>query len=199
VLDLGARTSSAVSFRGGVLDYVSVVAQGGAHITASIARHFGLSRSLAEHVKVCHGSIFSLMVQDYEVPVSVGEDREPMFKSQLNEMIRESLTRTFEALKAGLDEADILRKGNEPLIVTGGASALPGAAELAGQIFGRTAQRGQVTALKGLRAEENLSDLTGGCLYVATDGWRGRGPSLPGGNQKSSYAGRIGQWLRASF
>jgi cell division protein FtsA len=199
VLDLGANTSSAILFRDGVLDHLSVVPQGGAHITAGIARYFGLSRNLAEHVKLRHGSVFDLMAQDCEVPVSVGEDREPMFKSELNEVIRNGLIQLLETLKARLAAAGMLKRAGEPLIVTGGASALPGAAELAGQIFARPVRRGQIAALKGLGPDEHLSDLAGGCLHVAMDGgWDGR-PALAGGEQKSSYAGRIGQWLRASF
>lgn len=199
VIDMGARTSSALWFEGGALEHLALVPEGGLHITADIARMFSISRAQAEHIKLCHGSVFDVVANDVLVPLAGGEDREPLFKSQLNAVIRDRQKRIIEGLKGRLIAAGFATGGPEPIVLTGGGSALSGASELAGQVFGRDVHLGQPAALKGLKADATLSALIGGCLYVAGEEWRACAGVLSRSGQKSSYADRIGQWLRAGF
>ncbi len=199
VLDLGARTTGLAWLTGGTLEHLAVLAEGGQHVTARIARNLSLDRAEAERLKVCHGSVFDGIANDAVLAVGAEEDKEPIFKSQLNAVIRDRLAGLLQRLHAKLAVAGLHAEGPEPLIVTGGGSALPGAAELAAQIFGRKAYRGKPVALNGLKADATLSALTGGCLYVASEEWRHRSTYFADGAQRSSYADRIGQWLRASF
>lgn len=199
VVDLGARTTAAVWFAGGSVEHVALAAEGGQHITASIARNFSMNRAAAEHLKVCHGSVFDIVAHDSLLPSSIAEDREPIFKSQLNTVIRERLSTLLQEVKAKLTDAGMPADAPDTIILTGGGSALPGAVELAAQIFGRKAYAGEPVTLKGLKADTTLSALIGGCLYVASEEWRNRSGGFRYASQKSSYADRIGQWLRASF
>jgi cell division protein FtsA len=199
VIDLGGRTSSALWFESGALEHLALVPEGGLHITADIARMFSIPRAQAEHIKLCHGSVFDVVANDVLVPLSGREDREPLFKSQLNSVIRDRQKRILEGLKGRLIAAGFASGGPEPIVLTGGGSVLSGAIELAAQVFGRDVHLGQPAALKGLKADATLSALIGGCLYVVGEEWRARAGVLGRSGQKSSYADRIGQWLRAGF
>jgi cell division protein FtsA len=86
------------------------------------------------------------------------------------------------------------------VVLTGGGSMLPGIGEFASQLFAAEVRVGKPALLNGLSAENALAALVGGCLYASRHQPPGEMPYAPGiASQESSYASRIGQWLRASF
>jgi len=157
VIDMGAHTSSLAVFSHGVMQHVSAVPVGGAHVTSDIARGLSTPVAAAERIKVLYGSALDSPDDDQamiEAPPVAGSSASTMVqhpRALLNSIIRPRLEETFELLRDQLEQArpDI---GQTPrrVVLTGGAAQLPGACELAARILGGQARIGRPESLTGL-------------------------------------------------
>jgi len=199
VIDMGAQMTGYALFSQGVPLIAGYTGLGGQHITDQIARSFGLRRFEAERIKIRFGSLYDGLQADVDLPVSNGETREPVSKFALNHLIRLNASQVFRAINEQLKSA----RYSVPLggtVLAGGGSQLPGVRELALQLLASEVRTAKPLALNGLNAGSALAALAGGCLYASRHQSPGEMPYAPGfASQNSSYASRIGQWLRASF
>jgi cell division protein FtsA len=199
VIDMGAQMTGYVLFSQGVPVVTGYVGLGGQHITDQIARSFALRKFEAERIKIRFGSVYDGLQADIDLPVSRGETGDPISKFALNHLIRSNVSLVFRAINEQLKGA----RYSVPLggtVLAGGGSQLPGVRELASHLLASEARTVKPLALDGLNAGSALAALAGGCLYASRHQSPGEMPHAPGfESQNSSYASRIGQWLRASF
>lgn len=155
LIDMGAGATSAAVFADGALLHVDAVPLGGAHVTKDVAR--GLSTPLvsAERIKILYGSALDSPDDDREMietpPVAGEADRmmsQP--RSLLNAIIRPRLEETFELLRDRLEAGGAGRSSERRLVLTGGASQLPGTCEVAARVFGRQARIAWPEGIAGL-------------------------------------------------
>ncbi|MCC5981453.1 MAG: cell division protein FtsA [Oceanicaulis sp.] len=156
VIDMGADTTSVAVFADGVPVHVDVLPVGGAHVTRDIARGLTTPVHAAERIKSLYGSVLDSPDDDRAMieapPVSsdpdAGMNQHP--RALLNAIIRPRAEEIFELVRDRLDAAGMSAVSGRTLVLTGGASQLPGLTELAGRILTRQARLGRPHLLAGL-------------------------------------------------
>jgi cell division protein FtsA len=198
-IDMGAQSAGYALFSQGVPVAVSCVGLGGQHLTEQIARSFGFRKFDAERAKIRFGSVYDGLQADIDLPLVNGETREPVSKFALNHLIRSHASQVFRTINERLTGAGYsIPPGG--VVLAGGGSQLPGMPELASHVFAAEVRAAKPLALHGLNTGSALAALVGVCLYASRHQSPGEMAYEPGiVSQDSSYASRIGQWLRASF
>jgi cell division protein FtsA len=156
LIDMGAGATTAAVFAEGALLHIDTVPVGGSHVTSDVARGLSTPLAAAERLQTLSGSALDSPDDDQqmiEVP-SVTGDRGSVYgsapRSLLNSIIRPRLEETFELIRDRLDAAGVSKTAGRRLVLTGGASQLPGTGELAARVFGkqvRIAGPGGITGL----------------------------------------------------
>ncbi len=199
VIDMGAECTGYALYSQGVPIAVESINLGGQHITDQIAGTFALRKFEAERVKLRYGSVYDSLQADVDLPAANGETGEPISIFSLNHVIRSNASLIFSAINERLNGAGYSVPSGGTLLA-GGGSELPGMRELASYILASEVRTAKPAALNGLKAGNALAALVGGCLYASRHQPSGEMPYATGvASQDSSYASRIGQWLRASF
>ena len=208
VVDMGGGTTTIAVFFDGNRVFTEMVPVGGGHVTNDIAR--GLSTPLvhAERMKTLYGSAIASANDEREmitVP-QVGEDDDSQAnhvpKSLLVGIISPRLEETFEMVRDRLESSGFDKIAGRRVVLTGGASQLPGTRELAGLILDKQIRVGRPLRIEG------LAEATGGPAFATSAGLvhfalseraetprRGRAlAEEPGG-----VFVRFGHWIRENF
>lgn len=153
VCDMGGGTTDLAICIDGDIWHTAVLAVGGNHITSDIAHGLRLSVSQAEEIKIQHG---------YAVKAEVGPEEyfnvRPFGEEQTSQINRQELSHIIEARVAeifGLVLQEIKRSGYDGLlpagmVLTGGASLLPGIRTLASKVLGLPVRLAQPENLIGM-------------------------------------------------
>ncbi len=170
VVDMGAHVTSLAVFAEGGLQHLDALPLGGAHVTSDIARGLSTPVQAAERIKALYGSALDSPDDDQvmiETPPVAGASEATMSqqpRALLNAVIRPRLEEIFELARDRLSAAGVDRAAGRSLVLTGGASQLPGACELAGRVLGKHARVGRPDALAG------LGDAVSGPAFSACSG-----------------------------
>ena len=141
VIDMGAGTTGMAVFSEGQLLHTAQLPVGGQHVTNDIARLLSTTVAAPERVKTLNGSAQGSPDDEREmltVPM-VGEDEHAHAKyprSMVVQIIKPRLEETFELVRDRLEGAGLGRAAGTRVVLTGGASQLVGAREMAGRILG---------------------------------------------------------------
>ena len=155
VIDMGGGTTGMAVFAEGQLLHTAQLPVGGAHVTNDLARLLSTPVAHAERLKTLYGNAQSCADDDREMlPVPlVGEEEHQMAKvprSMIVSIIRPRLEETFELVKDRIDSSGLSRAAGARVVLTGGASLLGGAGEMAARILGRQVRIGRPHGLRGL-------------------------------------------------
>ncbi len=156
VVDMGAHVTSFAVFAEGALQHVDALPVGGAHVTSDIARGLTTPIQAAERIKALYGCALDSPDDDQvmiETPPVAGGDSATMGqqpRALLNAVIRPRLEEIFELMRDRLEAAGADKAAGRSLVLTGGASQLPGTGELAGRILSKQARVARPEALAGL-------------------------------------------------
>ncbi len=139
VVDMGGGTTDMAIFIDGDVWYTSVLSVGGNHVTSDIAHGLRLPMSQAEEIKIAHGHA----IQSEVGPAEFFNMR-PFGEQESVQINRQELSNIVEARAEeifGLVLQEIKRSGYDGLlpagmVLTGGASALPGIRTLANSVLG---------------------------------------------------------------
>jgi cell division protein FtsA len=145
---MGGGTTGMAVFAEGQLLHTAQLPIGGVHVTNDIARGLSTPVAHAERLKTLYGSAQSSPDDEREMlPVPmVGEEEHQIAKvprSMVVNIIRPRLEETFEMVKERLDGSGLGRVAGTRVVLTGGASQLSGAREMASRILGRTVRSGK--------------------------------------------------------
>ncbi len=155
LLDLGGGTTDVAVFHEGAVRHTSIIPFGGANVTSDIAIGLRTPIDKAEAIKILHGSALAAMVHGDEM-VSVsgvgGRGDKEISRHVLASMIEPRMEEIF-----ALANKEVRKNHFAPLIgggvvLTGGTSLLPGAVELAEQVFEMPVRLGLPRGLGGLSA-----------------------------------------------
>jgi len=159
LLDIGGGTTDITVFAEGVMCYSACLPVGGNHVTNDIAQVLGTSTQYAESVKIQHGmAMVELAPEDstFEVHNAGREAAERFVMQDLARIIESRYEEIFQMVYQNLEEhglADCLPAG---LVVTGGASKLPGVAELAEALYRLPVRHGMPRRIIGV--EDIITD-----------------------------------------
>ncbi|MEQ1833295.1 MAG: cell division protein FtsA [Candidatus Eisenbacteria bacterium] len=155
LLDLGGGTTDVAVFHEGAVRHTSIIPFGGANVTSDIAIGLRTPIDKAETIKIQFGAALASMVHgDESVSVSGvgGRGDKEISRQLLASMIEPRMEEIF-----ALANKEVRKNHFAPLIgggvvLTGGTSLLPGAVELAEQVFEMPVRLGLPRGLGGLSA-----------------------------------------------
>lgn len=208
VIDMGGGTTSIGVFFDGNLVFADSIPVGGGHVTNDIARGLTTPIVHAERMKALYGSAIPSASDEREmitVPL-VGEEEDGhanhVPKSLLVGIISPRLEETFELVRDRLEASGFDKIAGRRVVLTGGASQLPGTRELAGLILDKQIRIGRPLRIEG------VAEATGGPAFATTAGLihfalaehaepPRRRPAF--GEESNGLVGRIGSWLRENI
>ncbi len=208
LIDMGAGTTSFAVFYDGQVIFTDSIAIGGAHVTNDIARGLSTPLAQAERMKTLYGSAMPVAGDDQDIidVPQVGEDSgeapNHVPRSILNGIIQPRMEETFELVRGRLETSGVERLAGRRVVLTGGASQLQGAREMAALILDKNVRMGRPLRLRGLAesmAGPAFATSAGLIAYAIEDTAAGSFPvALPKGDP-SGFMGRFGGWLREHF
>ncbi len=206
-IDMGGGTTTISVFFEGQMMWTDSIPVGGGHVTNDIARGLTTSVIYAERMKTLYGSAMASAADEREmidVP-QVGEDERgtstPVPKALLVRIIQPRLEEIFELVRSRLEQSGFAKLAGRRVVLTGGASQLPGARELAQLILDKQLRLGRPIRIGG------LTDANGGPAFSTAAGLlihAIRHPTeLPiNGHEAIGVGGiwgRVGLWLRENL
>jgi cell division protein FtsA len=205
VIDMGGGTTTIGVFFDGNLVFADAVPVGGSHVTNDIARGLSTPVVHAERMKTLYGSAIASSADEREmitVPL-VGEEEDGhanhVSKSILVGIIAPRLEETFELVRDRLEASGFDKITGRRVVLTGGASQLPGTRELAGLILDKQVRVGRPLRIEGLaEATQGPAFATAAGLVHFALSERAeiprRGRALT--EQPNGLIGRLGHWVR---
>lgn len=208
LIDMGGGTTTIAVFYGGSVIYTDCIPVGGQHITSDIARGLSTPMAEAERLKTFHGNALAWPLDDREtldIPL-IGEDphtnHNQIPKSLLGRIIRPRLEETFEMVQERLEASGMAKIAGQRVVLTGGASQLTGAVDLAQKIMDRQARLGRPIRIQGLAdatAGPAFSTCAGLVAYAVDPVLDASRAGIAAQKEPSSLFGKVGSWLRESF
>ncbi len=209
LIEMGGGTTSLAVFFEGAMVYSDMVALGGNHITNDIARGLSTPLTHAERMKTLYGSALASPSDEREmidVP-QVGEDEGDIGnhipRSMLTGIIQPRLEETLEFVRDRLDASGFGRVAGRRVVLTGGASQLNGARELASRILDKQVRIGQPIRVMGLAESTGgpaFSTCAGLLSYFQMSPLEASGADDEGGSRGSrNQFSKFGRWLKENF
>jgi cell division protein FtsA len=129
---------------------------GGEHVTADISKGLQVPMAVAERIKTIHGGVQATGMDDREM-IEVGadsgdweKDRRRVSRTELIGIMRPRVEEILEDLRALLDAAGFEQLPSQQIVLTGGASQIPGLDGLAARILGHNVRLGRPLRVQGL-------------------------------------------------
>ena len=226
IIDMGAGTTSfAVFFEGNVV-YADGIALGGGHVTNDIARGLTTSVANAERLKTLYGNAIPSSMDSREiidVPL-VGEEAPEnanhIPKSHLISIIQPRIEEILELVRGKMEKSGFNNIAGRRVVLTGGASQMPGVRELAQHMLDKQVRLGRPLRVarpsspgsrSGGASFTGLAESTSGPAFATTAGllaiamqtdlatpgtFSGGSRVMGGGN---ATLNRIGLWLKQNL
>lgn len=205
MIDIGGGTSDMAIFFQGAIKHTSVLTIAGSQMTNDIAIGLRTPNNEAENIKHSYGCAFSPLVRaDETIEVSSVGGREPKTVSRqiLSEIIEARSKEMFDMLDMELTNSgyrDIITSG---IVLTGGASAMEGIADLAESVFQCPVRIGTPIGLGGLIDVVNnpmYATSTGLIQYGLKADSTGKTRQLQGRNMFEKIFSRMRDWAEEFF
>ena len=135
-IDMGAGSSKVVAFFKGGLEYLDYTSLGGNDVTNDIKNGLEISNELAEYIKIMHGGLEFVSTKTINVNLSDGNQK-AITQNLLQGIIKPRYEEIFEIIRDKLNKNLIIKMGINKIILTGGASQIPGLQKLSEKIFNR--------------------------------------------------------------
>ena len=129
VADIGGGTTDLVVFKKGSMIYTGVIPVGGYQFTNDICLTFDAPYDAAEEVKLKYGHTEPHMIppqEEVSMPVEGTLTQLRISRREICQLMRERAQELARLIRLKLEEMEIGRVSNIPLILTGGTSGLPG-------------------------------------------------------------------------
>ncbi len=172
VIDLGGGTTDYVVYNSGLVKLAGSIAVGGDHITVDISSGLSINRRQAEALKKESGNaVLNRMVgeQNISIPAEGGFAGRVVRSSALHTIINARMEETFRLIADQIEEQGLSGVLSAGILLTGGGSAMQGAADLARQVFNAPAQVGKVQECIGLSTKREGARFASvlGCIRYA--------------------------------
>jgi cell division protein FtsA len=169
--DLGAGSTNVVVFQQGAVGHTAVIPIGGDHFTSDLSVGLCTPAAEAEKIKKLYGhTIVTLIPEGNEVEVpSVGDRPSRMISQRLvGEILEPRARELFEMLRDNLRHAGALERCMGGVVLSGGASRLPGILDTAESILRRPVRMSWPSPLAKMPstlAEPEYATVIGMVLY----------------------------------
>ena len=159
-------------YNAGLVKLAGSIAVGGDHITADICSGLNINRRQAEALKKKSGNaVMNRMAgeQNISIPAEGGFSGRVVRSSALHAIINARMEETFRLIAEQIEEQGLSGVLSAGVLLTGGGSAIEGAADLARQVFNAPAQIGKVQEVIGLSTQREGARFSAvlGCVRYA--------------------------------
>ena len=169
-IDMGGGTTGVTVFLRRHMVYTATVRLGGGHVTADVSQGLRIPREAAEVIKCRYGGVVATGRDDRETIALEAEtgdwhhDRRSVTRAELIGIIRPRMEEILEDARARLDAAGFAALPGQRIVLTGGASQVPGLDGLAARILGSQVRLGRPLRVAG------LPDMAKGPAFAAAVG-----------------------------
>jgi cell division protein FtsA len=155
-IDMGGGTTGISIFMKKHMIYADAVRLGGEHVTSDISKGLQVSAAVAERIKTFNGGVVATGMDDREMIEIGGEtgdwehDRRKVSRAELIGIMRPRVEEILEEVRERLDAAGFEHLPTQQIVLTGGASQIPGLDTLAPKILGQQVRIGRPLRVHGL-------------------------------------------------
>jgi cell division protein FtsA len=155
-IDMGGGTTSLSIFIKKHMIFADTVRMGGDHVTGDISQGLQIPASHAERIKCRFGGVIATGMDDREIIELESEtgdwhhDRRTVTRAELIGVMRPRVEEILEEVRARLDAAGFEHLPSQRIVLTGGASQIPGLDGLASRILGNQVRLGRPLRVQGL-------------------------------------------------
>jgi cell division protein FtsA len=153
VVDIGGGTTDLALYHDGTVSHTAVLPVGGNHVTADIAHGLRMPAEVAESIKLTHGHTLASEItpgESFMVRLFGEEAPAQVLRSDLVSIIQPRMEEIFSMVLQEIERVGMLNYLPAGVVLTGGASLLPGVRMLASQILGLPVRVAGPGELKGL-------------------------------------------------
>ncbi|QYZ68488.1 cell division protein FtsA [Neotabrizicola shimadae] len=175
-IDMGGGSTGISIFMKKHMIYADSVRMGGDHVTSDISKGLMVPVQVAERIKTKHGGVVATGMDDREMIELGGDsgdwekDRRQVSRTELIGIMRPRVEEILEEARARLDAAGFDHLPSQQIVLTGGASQIPGLDGLATRILGQRVRLGRPLRVLGLPQAATgpaFSSAVGLCLFAA--------------------------------
>ena len=148
--DIGGGTTDIAVFKDDTIYYTSVIPVAGQTLTRDLSVGLGLSFELAEEMKKKYGDVTPVEKGSGEFNEPLMEDGHSVSYRDLSDIIRIRIDELMRLLVLELPHSDVPTIMPSGIVLTGGASKLPGIAELAQEVTKIPVKVGTPVGLPGV-------------------------------------------------
>lgn len=207
-IDMGGGTTGLSIFLKKHMIYADSVRLGGDHVTRDIARGLRVPMAVAERLKTVYGDTHATSADDREMIPIGGDsgdwerDRRTVSRAELIGIMRPRVEEILEEVRHRLDAAGFEHLPARQIVLTGGASLVPGIDRMAARILGQSVRLGRPLRVQGLPQEATgaaFAGAVGMCLFAASpqDEWWDF--DIPADRQSAQSLRRALRWFVANW
>ena len=155
-IDMGGGSTGISIFMKKHMIYADSVRIGGDHVTSDIAMGLSVPAATAERIKTFYGGVHATGMDDRDM-IEIGgdsgdweKDRRSVSRAELIGIMRPRVEEILEDVKERLDVAGFDHMPSQQIVLTGGASQIPGLDGLASKILGAQVRLGRPLRVHGL-------------------------------------------------
>ncbi len=175
-IDMGGGATGLSIFIKKHMIFADSVRLGGDHVTSDISKGLQVPLTTAERIKTIHGGVHATGMDDREM-IEIGsdcgdweKDRRQVSRTELIGIMRPRVEEILEEIRALLDAAGFDQLPSQQIVLTGGASQIPGLDMLAARILGQNVRLGRPLRVQGLPQAATgaaFASTVGLCLFAA--------------------------------
>ncbi|WP_425038413.1 cell division protein FtsA [Primorskyibacter sp. S187A] len=175
-IDMGGGTTGLSIFMKKHMIYADTVRMGGDHVTSDISLGLQVPMSTAERIKTVHGGLVATGMDDREM-IEIGgdtgdweHDRRTASRAEVIGIMRPRVEEILEEVRLRLDAAGFDHLPSQQIVLTGGASQIPGLDAMAARILGHQVRLGRPLRVHGLPQAvtgPGFAATVGLCLFAA--------------------------------
>jgi cell division protein FtsA len=139
LVEMGAGTTDIAVFHEGKIRHLGTINYGGNNVTSDIVQGMGVTQADAERLKERYGCAYELLVDPNDIvqlPSTVAQGERHIPRQVLAHIIHQRMDEIFYLVQSEIQRAGFAQRLNGGVVVTGGAAAMQGVAELAADVFG---------------------------------------------------------------
>ena len=204
LVEMGAGTTDLAVFQEGKIRHLGTIAFGGNNVTSDIVHGLGVTQSDAERLKERFGCAYEPMVDPsavIELPSTVAQGDRQIPRELLAHIIHQRMDEIFQMVQKEIAAAGYAGKLSAGMVLTGGAAAMQGSAELAADVFGAGVRVGvpteKLTGLSDSVEAPRFSTAVGLAQYGASRISLGAPSSVrKGAGKMEGVVARLKYWLQ---
>lgn len=175
-IDMGGGSTGISIFIKKHMIFADSVRMGGDHVTSDIAKGLQIPLAQAEKIKTLKGGIHATGMDDRDmIPIGADtgdwdKDSRTVSRTELIGIMRPRVEEILEEVRARLDAAGFEHLPSQQIVLTGGASQVPGLDGLASRILGQRVRLGRPLRVQGLPQAitgSAFASAVGLCLFAA--------------------------------